>query len=104
MQDLPFSKGDTLTIISSSKDPNWYKARRADGLEGMIPYNYVQKKKQQPSTSGTSSSASATSQGSGASKGGATNTQQPKLAVKLQQMPQVLLFLSFFPFFLMDKN
>ena len=23
------------------QDPNWYKARNKDGLEGMIPYNYV---------------------------------------------------------------
>ena len=45
LQDLPFRRGDTLTIIAPSKDPNWYKARRYDGLEGMIPYNYVQQKK-----------------------------------------------------------
>lgn len=44
-QDLPFKRGDTLIIISASKDPNWYKARRYDGLEGMIPFNYVQAKK-----------------------------------------------------------
>lgn len=44
-QDLPFKRGDTLIIISASKDPNWYKARRFDGLEGMIPFNYVQPKK-----------------------------------------------------------
>lgn len=23
------------------QDPNWYKARRNDGREGMIPFNYV---------------------------------------------------------------
>ena len=23
------------------QDPNWYKAKRADGLEGMIPANFV---------------------------------------------------------------
>lgn len=27
-----------------AQDPNWYKARRSDGLEGMIPYNYVVEK------------------------------------------------------------
>jgi c-src tyrosine kinase len=27
-----------------SKDRNWYKARRYDGLEGMIPFNYVMEK------------------------------------------------------------
>lgn len=39
--DLPFKKGDILTIVSASRDPNWYKAKRADGLEGMIPANFV---------------------------------------------------------------
>lgn len=43
--DLPFKKGDSLEILCSSKDPNWYKARRYDGLEGMIPFNYVQEKR-----------------------------------------------------------
>ena len=43
-QDLPFKKGDRLVIVAPSKDPNWYKARRDDGLEGMIPFNYVQEK------------------------------------------------------------
>ncbi len=89
-QDLPFKRGETLIIISSSKDPNWYKARRLDGLEGMIPYNYVQRKQKQEG---------------GGSSGGAPavppsrphhhppplvdpNTHhQPKLAVKIQQMP-----------------
>eukprot|EP00731_Ephydatia_muelleri_P016536 Em0009g960a len=42
--DLPFKKGDKLVIVAPTKDPNWYKARRADGLEGMIPFNYVQEK------------------------------------------------------------
>eukprot|EP00731_Ephydatia_muelleri_P004839 Em0002g1015a len=42
--DLPFKKGDILVIVAPSKDPNWYKARREDGLEGMIPYNYVQER------------------------------------------------------------
>jgi len=40
-QDLPFKRGDTLVIITPSKSPNWYMAKRYDGLEGMIPYNYV---------------------------------------------------------------
>jgi c-src tyrosine kinase len=39
--DLPFGKGDRLTIVSASRDPNWYKARREDGLEGMLPANFV---------------------------------------------------------------
>ena len=24
-----------------TQDPNWYKARQFDGLEGVIPFNYV---------------------------------------------------------------
>ncbi|KPP71629.1 tyrosine-protein kinase CSK-like [Scleropages formosus] len=43
-QDLPFSKGDVLTIIGVTKDPNWYKARNPVGREGAIPANYVQKR------------------------------------------------------------
>nr|XP_028599273.1 tyrosine-protein kinase CSK isoform X2 [Podarcis muralis] len=43
-QDLPFSKGDVLTIISVTKDPNWYKAKNKVGREGIIPANYVQKR------------------------------------------------------------
>ena len=27
------------------KDPHWYKARRTDGVEGMIPFNYVSEQK-----------------------------------------------------------
>uniref|UniRef100_A0A670ZC57 Tyrosine-protein kinase n=1 Tax=Pseudonaja textilis TaxID=8673 RepID=A0A670ZC57_PSETE len=43
-QDLPFNKGDVLTIISVTKDPNWYKAKNKVGREGIIPANYVQKR------------------------------------------------------------
>ncbi|KAG2471272.1 CSK kinase, partial [Polypterus senegalus] len=43
-QDLPFSKGDVLTIIEVTKDPNWYKAKNNGGREGIIPANYVQKR------------------------------------------------------------
>ncbi|KAM6936975.1 tyrosine-protein kinase CSK-like [Xenentodon cancila] len=43
-QDLPFNKGDILTIIIVTKDPNWYKAKNAAGREGTIPANYVQKR------------------------------------------------------------
>ena len=75
-QDLPFKKGDTLEIISASKDPNWYKARRSDGLEGMIPSNYVQEKRrvveQPPPPAATRTP-------------GAVN--QPRGAVKLRSMP-----------------
>uniref|UniRef100_A0A8C1UGV5 Tyrosine-protein kinase n=2 Tax=Cyprinus carpio TaxID=7962 RepID=A0A8C1UGV5_CYPCA len=43
-QDLPMCKGDVLTIIGVTKDPNWYKAKNAAGREGIIPANYVQKR------------------------------------------------------------
>ncbi|KAG5848836.1 hypothetical protein ANANG_G00103650 [Anguilla anguilla] len=43
-QDLPFCKGDVLTIIGVTKDPNWYKAKNTVGREGTIPANYVQKR------------------------------------------------------------
>ncbi|XP_065836431.1 tyrosine-protein kinase CSK-like [Oscarella lobularis] len=39
--DLPFKKNDVLTILSASRDPNWYKARRPDGKEGMVPATYL---------------------------------------------------------------
>uniref|UniRef100_A0AAY4DK52 Tyrosine-protein kinase n=1 Tax=Denticeps clupeoides TaxID=299321 RepID=A0AAY4DK52_9TELE len=43
-QDLPFSKGDVLSIIGVTKDPNWYRAKNHLGREGTIPANYVQKR------------------------------------------------------------
>ncbi|XP_067090146.1 tyrosine-protein kinase CSK-like [Osmerus mordax] len=43
-QDLPFNKGDVLTIIMVTKDHNWYKAKNTTGQEGTIPANYVQKR------------------------------------------------------------
>ncbi|XP_070542818.1 tyrosine-protein kinase CSK-like [Ptychodera flava] len=42
--DLPFKKGDVLTILRATKDPNWYKARKGNGSEGLIPKNYVLKR------------------------------------------------------------
>ncbi|KAK7069378.1 hypothetical protein SK128_023051, partial [Halocaridina rubra] len=38
---LPFSKMEQLTIVRSTNDPNWVKARNRDGMEGMIPTSYV---------------------------------------------------------------
>lgn len=75
--DLPFKRGDTLVIISASKDPNWYKARRSDGLEGMIPYNYVQKK----------SDASAPPPPPPSSRPSAAAVHHTRGAVTLQSMP-----------------
>ena len=74
LQDLPFKHGDTLTIISRTKDPNWYKARRFDGLVGLIPHNYVQAIDDALSPSITSSTASSV-----------THTG-PICAVKMQSM------------------
>jgi c-src tyrosine kinase len=42
VQDLPFSKGDRLTIMNSSEDPNWWLAKNKAGKVGMIPANYVE--------------------------------------------------------------
>lgn len=43
-EDLPFQKWDTITIITPTRDQNWYRARSSDGKVGMIPANYVQKR------------------------------------------------------------
>lgn len=43
-QDLPFTKGEFLTIVAVTKDPNWYKAKNKVGRVGFIPANYVQKR------------------------------------------------------------
>jgi len=43
-EDLPFQKWDTMTIVTPTRDPNWYRAQRIDGKAGMIPANYVQKR------------------------------------------------------------
>lgn len=43
-EDLTFSKGDVLTIMSATPDPNWYKAKHADGREGLVPLNYLMKR------------------------------------------------------------
>ncbi|XP_014781693.1 tyrosine-protein kinase CSK isoform X3 [Octopus bimaculoides] len=46
LEDLPFNKGDILTIIKATRDPNWYQAKNSYGREGMIPANYVQKRQE----------------------------------------------------------
>jgi hypothetical protein len=38
--DLPMREGDKLTVIDKS-EPNWWKARDAQGRVGFIPSNYV---------------------------------------------------------------
>ena len=43
-EDLPFQKSDTLTIVTPTRDPNWYKAKNADQRQGLIPANYVEKR------------------------------------------------------------
>eukprot|EP00112_Aurelia_sp_Birch-Aquarium-sp1_P004767 Seg1541.1 transcript_id=Seg1541.1/GoldUCD/mRNA.D3Y31 product="Tyrosine-protein kinase CSK" protein_id=Seg1541.1/GoldUCD/D3Y31 len=45
-KDLPFTSGELLFILSATKDPNWFYARRqSDKREGLIPANYVLKRK-----------------------------------------------------------
>lgn len=85
--DLPFKRGDTLIIVSSSRDPNWYKARRLDGLEGMIPYNYVQLKKPSDRAQAATSSKPSPSKPQSPPIVDPDTHHQPKLAVKIQQMP-----------------
>ncbi|KAL1514342.1 hypothetical protein ABEB36_003615 [Hypothenemus hampei] len=42
-QELSFEKGDRLEILDRpSSDPEWYKARNAQGQIGLVPRNYLQ--------------------------------------------------------------
>nr|BAF02917.1 protein tyrosine kinase CSK [Monosiga ovata] len=41
-EDLPFKKGDILTIENPTEDPNWWLVRDKTGRTGMIPANYVE--------------------------------------------------------------
>ena len=34
-----------VSLTHLQQDPHWYKARRADGIEGMVPFNYVIERK-----------------------------------------------------------
>ena len=99
-QDLPFRRGDTLTIIAPSRDPNWYKARRYDGLEGMIPYNYVQEKKRGgdlpppgPAPAPMRPGAAMAAMPEVRAGGGEKNDHHLRRAVKLHSMPWVSLSL-----------
>ena len=86
-----------MTIIAATRDPNWFKARRYDGLEGMIPFNYVQEKKRgwekQPlpppgsAPAPTRSGAMPMSVRGGGGGGGGKNDQYLRRAVKLHSMP-----------------
>lgn len=42
-EDLPFQKSDTLTIVTPTRDPNWYKAKNSGDRQGLIPANYVER-------------------------------------------------------------
>ena len=42
-EDLPFQKADVLTIVTPTRDPNWYKAKNGEHRQGLIPANYVEK-------------------------------------------------------------
>ncbi|XP_031565299.1 tyrosine-protein kinase CSK-like [Actinia tenebrosa] len=39
--DLPFKKGEILTITRGTRDCNWYRAKNGKGDMGLIPVNYV---------------------------------------------------------------
>ena len=39
--DLPFAKLEKLTIVRSTNDPNWVKARNREAGEGLIPTSFV---------------------------------------------------------------
>jgi len=41
-EDLPFKKGDILSIVSMTEDPNWWLVKNSKGRQGMIPANYVE--------------------------------------------------------------
>lgn len=42
-EELPFEKGDLMDIIDQpTDDPDWWQARKADGLIGLVPRNYVE--------------------------------------------------------------
>ncbi|XP_013778262.1 tyrosine-protein kinase CSK-like [Limulus polyphemus] len=40
-EDLSFQKGDIMTIVRPTQDPNWLRARHVDGREGLIPAIYI---------------------------------------------------------------
>ena len=41
-EDLPFTKGEILTILTKDED-QWWNARNSEGKTGLIPVPYVQK-------------------------------------------------------------
>uniref|UniRef100_H2YJW5 Tyrosine-protein kinase n=1 Tax=Ciona savignyi TaxID=51511 RepID=H2YJW5_CIOSA len=41
--DLQFKKGDSITVMQRTRDPNWYKAKNEKGEQGMVPINYIVK-------------------------------------------------------------
>ncbi|XP_076354615.1 tyrosine-protein kinase CSK-like isoform X4 [Tachypleus tridentatus] len=40
-EDLAFEKGDIMTVVRPTQDPNWLRARHVDGREGLIPAIYI---------------------------------------------------------------
>lgn len=41
---LSGDRPQSVSVLSSLQDPNWYKAKNKVGREGIIPANYVQKR------------------------------------------------------------
>ena len=60
-------------LIPNLQDSNWYKARRKDGLEGMLPANFVMEVKGQKDRQKTPSKTS--------------HDSLPKTAVQLHKIP-----------------
>ena len=63
-------------LIPNLQDPNWYKARREDGLEGMLPANFVMEVK-----------AEAVKKEAQKKPPKASQDSLPKTAVQLHKMP-----------------
>ncbi len=42
-EELQFDKGDLMDIVDQpSEDPDWWEARKSDGVTGLVPRNYVE--------------------------------------------------------------
>ena len=71
-------KGEKIVIIGICKNLKWYKARKENGSEGLIPYNYVQKVVPPVETEETEARSE---------EGGKKASDSEKQAVLLKSMP-----------------
>lgn len=87
-EDLPFRKGEILTIISKDEE-QWWTARNSLGQTGSVPVPYVQKYEEDANTS-LECSSRPDSAGSGTSNSTSTsNSNTNSLHQTLQQQAQV---------------